>query len=78
MWAYPFVVCIIHTMTSAEVIERLRDHGFLLVSIRGSHHKLRNAAGVVIVVPHPKKDLGKGLVAAIWKQAGIKPARGRN
>ena len=23
-------------------------------------------------------DLGKGLVAAIWKQAGIKPARGRD
>jgi predicted RNA binding protein YcfA (HicA-like mRNA interferase family) len=65
-------------MTSAEVIESLRDRGFLLVSIRGSHHKLRNADGVVVVVPHPKKDLGKGLVAAIWKQAGIKPARGRD
>jgi predicted RNA binding protein YcfA (HicA-like mRNA interferase family) len=34
------------------------------VSIRGSHHKLRRD-GVVVVVPHPKKDLGKGLVAAI-------------
>ena len=71
-------VCMIHTMTSAEVIERLRGHGFLLVSIRGSHHKLRNAVGVVVVVPDPKKDLGKALVAAIWKQAGIKPARGRD
>ena len=65
----------IHTMTSAEVIERLRGHGFLLVSIRGSHHKWRSADGVVVLVPHPKKDLGKGLVAAIWKQAGVKPAR---
>jgi predicted RNA binding protein YcfA (HicA-like mRNA interferase family) len=65
-------------MTSAEVIERLRDHGFLLVSIRGSHRKLRNASGVVVVIPHPKKDLGKGPVAAIWKQAGIKAARGRD
>lgn len=65
-------------MTSAEVIERLRNHGFVLVSIRGSHHKLRSADGVVVVVPHPKKDLGKGLVAAIWKQAGIRSARGRN
>jgi len=52
-------------MTSAEVIDCLRDHGFLLVSIRGSHHKLRNAGGVVVVVPHPKKDLGKGLLADI-------------
>lgn len=65
-------------MTNAEVIERLRDHGFLLVSIRGSHQKLRNADGIVVVVPHPKKDLGKGLVAAIWKQAGLNPARGSN
>jgi len=24
-----------------------------------------------VVVPHPKKDLGKGLVEAIRKQAGI-------
>ena len=65
-------------MTSAEVIERLRAKGFLLVSIRGSHHKLRNAAGIIVVVPHPKKDLGKGLVAAIFKQAGVKTIRGRD
>jgi predicted RNA binding protein YcfA (HicA-like mRNA interferase family) len=72
------MVCIVHTMTSAEVIERLREHGFLLVSIRGSHHKLRNAAGIIVVVPHPKMDLGKGLVAAIFKQAGVKATRGRD
>jgi predicted RNA binding protein YcfA (HicA-like mRNA interferase family) len=72
------MVCIIHTMTSAEVIERLRGYGFVLVGIRGSHHKLRNASGVVVVVPHPKKGLGKGLVAAIWKQAGVRPVRGRD
>jgi predicted RNA binding protein YcfA (HicA-like mRNA interferase family) len=65
-------------MTSAAVIERRRAHGFSLVSIRGSHHKLRNAVGLVVVVPHPKKNLGRGLVAAIWKQAGIKSARGRD
>ncbi|MBP9064135.1 MAG: type II toxin-antitoxin system HicA family toxin [Aquabacterium sp.] len=25
----------------------------------------------IVVVPHPKKDLGKGLVKAIRQQAGI-------
>jgi predicted RNA binding protein YcfA (HicA-like mRNA interferase family) len=65
-------------MTSAEVLERLRAQGFLLMSIRGSHHKLRNAAGIIVVIPHPKKDLGKGLVAAIFKQAGLKAIRGRD
>ena len=33
-----------------------------------SSHELR--AGIV-VVPHLKKDLGKGLIKAIRKQAGI-------
>jgi predicted RNA binding protein YcfA (HicA-like mRNA interferase family) len=25
----------------------------------------------IVVVPHPKKDLGRGLVTAIRKQAGL-------
>jgi predicted RNA binding protein YcfA (HicA-like mRNA interferase family) len=25
----------------------------------------------IVVVPHPRKDLGKGLLAAIRKQAGL-------
>lgn len=58
-------------MNSADLIKLLKAHGFQLVSVRGSHHKLRNAANVTIIVPHPKKDLGKGLVAAILKQAGL-------
>jgi predicted RNA binding protein YcfA (HicA-like mRNA interferase family) len=68
---YQWAVCIIHTMTSADLIKELKTHGFELVSVRGSHHKLRNAANVTVIVPHPKKDLGKGLIAAIRKQAGI-------
>jgi predicted RNA binding protein YcfA (HicA-like mRNA interferase family) len=59
-------------MTSAELIKELKAHGFELVSVRGSHHKLRNAANVTVVVPHPKKDLGKGLIDAIRRQAGLK------
>jgi predicted RNA binding protein YcfA (HicA-like mRNA interferase family) len=58
-------------MNSADLIKLLKSHGFQLVSVRGSHHKLRNAANMTIIVPHPKKDLGKGLVAAILKQAGL-------
>jgi predicted RNA binding protein YcfA (HicA-like mRNA interferase family) len=58
-------------MNSADLIKHLKAHGFHPVSIRGSHHKLRNGGGVTVIVPHPKKDLGKGLVAAILKQAGL-------
>jgi predicted RNA binding protein YcfA (HicA-like mRNA interferase family) len=58
-------------MNSAELIKELKAAGFKLIGTRGSHHKYRNAAGVITIVPHPKKDLGKGLVAAIRKQAGL-------
>jgi predicted RNA binding protein YcfA (HicA-like mRNA interferase family) len=65
------LVCIIHTMNSMELIRLLKANGFAVIGVRGSHHKLRNAANVTVIVPHPKKDLGKGLVAAILKQARI-------
>ena len=58
-------------MTSADLIKELKANGFALVSVRGSHHKYRNKANVTVVVPHPKKELGKGLVATIRKQAGL-------
>ena len=40
--------------------------------VRGSHHVFKHTDRPGhIVVPHPKKDLGTGLVAAIRKQAGL-------
>jgi predicted RNA binding protein YcfA (HicA-like mRNA interferase family) len=61
-----------HIMQSAELIRELRAAGWILDRVRGSHHVFKHPerAGLV-VVPHPKKDLGKGLVAAIRKQAGL-------
>ncbi|MFM9976936.1 MAG: type II toxin-antitoxin system HicA family toxin [Sphingomonadaceae bacterium] len=42
--------------------------------MRGSHHVFVHAERPGhVVVPHPKKDLGRGLVKAIRKQAGLKP-----
>jgi len=41
--------------------------------IRGSHHQMRHLCHPhTITVPHPKKELGKGLVNAILKQAKMK------
>ena len=54
---------------SKKIIKRLRDEGFELISIKGSHHKFRKAA-VTIIVPHPKKDLPTGTARAIAKDAG--------
>jgi predicted RNA binding protein YcfA (HicA-like mRNA interferase family) len=71
LYTSPSFVCIVHTMNSADLIRLLKENGFTVISTRGSHHKMRNAANVTVIVPHPKKDLGKGLVSAILKQAGL-------
>jgi predicted RNA binding protein YcfA (HicA-like mRNA interferase family) len=57
--------------SSREIKRRLERDGWILERIRGSHHVFRNPrTGETIVLPHPKKDLGLGLVRAIYKQAG--------
>ena len=59
-------------MNSADLIRQLRKAGWRLDRVRGSHHVFTHAErGGHVTVPHPKKDLGKGLVAAIRKQAGV-------
>ncbi|MDW5316599.1 type II toxin-antitoxin system HicA family toxin [Rhizobium sp. PL01] len=54
---------------SKAIIKRLKTDGFEIVSISGSHHKLRKGSNTIIV-PHPKKDLPTGTARAIAKQAG--------
>jgi predicted RNA binding protein YcfA (HicA-like mRNA interferase family) len=54
---------------SRKILKRLREEGYELVSVRGSHHKLRKG-GVVIIVPHPERDLPIGTTRAIAKLAG--------
>lgn len=58
-------------MNSKALIRELESAGWFLVRTRGSHHAFQHPQRPgTLVVPHPKKDLGKGLVAAIRKQAG--------
>jgi predicted RNA binding protein YcfA (HicA-like mRNA interferase family) len=54
---------------SRRIIKRLKDEGFELIGVKGSHHKLRKGTRTVIV-PHPKKDLPVGTAREIAKQAG--------
>ena len=59
-------------MSSADLIRQLKKAGWRLERVRGSHHVFTHPEhGSHVTVPYPKKDLGKGLVAAIFKQAGI-------
>lgn len=63
---------IIHTMNSADLIKRLQSDGWVLRGIKGSHHVFSHPAKTGhISVPHPRKDLGVGLVNKLLKQAGL-------
>jgi predicted RNA binding protein YcfA (HicA-like mRNA interferase family) len=57
---------------SSGLIAELQAAGWQLERVRGSHHVFKHPTRPgIVVVPHPKKDLGRGLVAAIKRQAGI-------
>lgn len=64
------------TVKSADLMRELEAKGWRLHRIRGSHHVLKHPQRPgILVVPHPRKDLGKGLIAAIRKQADAEPAK---
>jgi predicted RNA binding protein YcfA (HicA-like mRNA interferase family) len=59
-------------MKNADLIRERVKAGWALDRVRGSHRVfIHPSRPGIVVVPHPKKDLGKGLVAKIRKQAGI-------
>ena len=60
-------------MKSADLISMLKAEGWVLRTVRGSHHVFTHPTRPGhLTVPHPKKDLGKGLVSKLLKQAGLK------
>ncbi len=67
------MVVTITTMRSSDIIKLLETDGWVLRSVRGSHHVFNHPTRTGhISVPHPKKDLGTGLVHKLLKQAGLK------
>ena len=66
-------VCMVRTMKSADLIKELVANGWTLDRVRGSHHVYVHPQNPnIITVPHPKKDLGKGLVNNLRKLAELK------
>lgn len=55
---------------SRKLLKILKAEGFEEVSKKGSHLKLRKGDRTTIL-PHPKKDLPRDLVRAIYRQAGL-------
>jgi len=59
-------------LTPLGIIKILKRHGFILKRIKGSHHIFQNPdTHQRTVVPFHKKDLPKGTLREILKQAGL-------
>ncbi len=56
---------------SSDIIRRLQREGFVLKSVRGSHHKfVHEATKRLAIVVHPKRDIPLGTVRDIYRSAG--------
>ena len=61
-------------MNGKQILARLKEEGWTLARIEGSHHIMAKE-GVLRGVPipvHGIKDMGIGLLKAIEKQTGVK------
>ena len=60
------------SLSPKDLIKILESKGFVLKRIHGSHHFYVNSLnGKITVVPMHNKDLTKGTLHTILKQAGI-------
>ena len=56
---------------SQDIIKRLKKEGWELARTVGSHQQFKHSEiKGRVTVPHPVKDLPKGTVRSIYKQAG--------
>lgn len=62
-----------NSLSSRDIIERLRADGWDLVNVKGSHHQFRHPTKPGrVTVPHPERDLPIGTIKSIEAQAGLK------
>ena len=59
-------------MTSTELIKRMLKTGWVLRGVKGSHHVyVHPERPGHVTVPHPRKDLGVGLLHKLLKQTDL-------
>jgi predicted RNA binding protein YcfA (HicA-like mRNA interferase family) len=60
-------------MKSSSLIKLIEKNGWYKMRTKGSHHHFKHSTlKGIVTVPHPKKDIPKGTVANILRQAGLK------
>jgi len=65
----------LHPVQARQVIRFLESLGFVQVRQKGSHKFFRHQDGRTATVPeHKGEDLGRGILAKILRDAGVKPA----
>ena len=68
-------------MNVKQIIKKLKQDGFKILRISGSHHILSNAELRVIVPVQGAVNVKEGTISSIEKQSGVKinnrPQRGR-
>lgn len=58
--------------SSREVIEKLKKDGWYEVGCDGDHHQFKHPVkSGKVTVTHPRKDIPKGTLKSISKQAGV-------
>jgi predicted RNA binding protein YcfA (HicA-like mRNA interferase family) len=58
---------------SRDIISALRHDGWQLVATKGSHHQFKHPTKPGrVTVPHPKRDIPRGTLRSIERQAGFR------
>ena len=59
-------------LKATPLVKALERAGFVIVRQKGSHARLRHPDGRVVTVPlHPGKDIGRGLLRKILRDAEL-------
>ena len=60
-------------MKSSSLIKMIEKDGWYIVRTKGSHHHFKHPHKKgIVTIPNPKKDVPKGTLNSILKQAGLK------
>lgn len=59
-------------MNGKKVIKTLEENGWKILRAQGSHFRLGKGSKRTTVPIHGARDLGKGLIAEIERQTGVK------
>jgi len=59
-------------MSGKETIRKLKANGWSVIRVRGSHHVVSKDGKSVPIPVHGSKDLGKGIIAEIERETGVK------